>query len=1091
MGLFVHAFHPLRFVRLCLRRNGASLITIWYLIAVPTVASAVTPMISASGNNSCALDSSGKLFCWGRDSYGQLGQGRSLQSSTPLIVGYGFMTPTQSGQKTMAAGTFHSIALKSDGTLWAWGGNMTGQLGDSTMEDSAIPERIGSGFASVAAGFSHTLALKSDGSLWAWGYNYNGQLGDGTQTISVLPKRIGSGFSAIAAGSFHSLAVKNDGSLWAWGSNGYGQLGDGTTTDRYVPKQIGSGFATVAATTGPASSSSSFGIKTDGSLWAWGQPATGQAGTIDLTPHQIGADFAAIAAGGNIYHLLALKSDSSLWAWDPTACGTQSQGGPTPMGSGFSAVAAGYGHSLALKSDGSLWAWGANDYGQLGDGTTTASNCSPKQVGTGYSAIAAGDYVSLAVKPDGSLWEWGSDKFFQLGDGASSFVPIPRQISGNYASVSVGQFNYVLALQGDGSLWAWGDNSWGQLGDGTLNNSRSTPEQIGTGFSVVSAGSSHSLAIKSDGGLWAWGDNYHGKLGTGTTDNGSSLPLQIGTGFSSIAAGIVHSLALKSDGSLWAWGDNSNGQLGDGTTSNSLLPKQIGIGYTAIAASLSSLALKADGSLWAWGGNNKLPTQIGAGFSAIATGYGDNHSIALKSDGSLWTWGMNHYGQMGDGTTTNTFTDTPKQTSTGFTAIAAGDSHSLALKPDGSVWAWGDNRSAQLGDGTFAQHLVPALVVNQTADGYLNLAANVSFEPPPGVGVPFFVVASGAITGTSASVSTTTKFNAPDVGKSGVTFVTAIVPTGTLVAAASGATALSMPHPISRAATTPPGFVLVQLTASGWQLVSNGQLLPYATGVLGDQISAQTILNGTDATNVKGAQFCVGYGASADEMVTAGRMRIVATVPDPNATAPNTVSCVVAGAQLSYSLQLPSGWSLLGNSLSQTLSVSSIYGDQSAITTVWKWDAVNNKWMFYAPSLDAATLQSYAAGKGYGVLSNIAPGEGYWVNVKVQQSLAAQSGNSFNLTAANLISGWNLVATGNNVTPTVLNVSLTAGASGAGLTSLWAWNNPLSQWYFYAPSLEAQGGTVLSNYISGKGYLDFSSSGKTLGTGIGFWVNRP
>ncbi|OIN94162.1 MAG: hypothetical protein AUJ20_01570 [Comamonadaceae bacterium CG1_02_60_18] len=193
-------------------------------------------------------------------------------------------------------------------------------------------------------------------------------------------------------------------------------------------------------------------------------------------------------------------------------------------------------------------------------------------------------------------------------------------------------------------------------------------------------------------------------------------------------------------------------------------------------------------------------------------------------------------------------------------------------------------------------------------------------------------------------------------------------------------------------------------------------------------------------------------------------------------------------------LMLAPGWNLLGNSLDQALPVATLYANPALVTTVWKWDAPKAGWQFYAPSMDAATLQAYADGKGYGVLSVINPGEGYWVNASQATTLGSQSGSAFALSAANLQTGWNLVATGNDVSPSAFNLSLSAtpptpATIPINLTSLWAWDNPLSQWYFYAPSLEANG--ALGAYTAGKGYLDFATSGKTLGNGVGFWVNRP
>ena len=208
---------------------------------------------------------------------------------------------------------------------------------------------------------------------------------------------------------------------------------------------------------------------------------------------------------------------------------------------------------------------------------------------------------------------------------------------------------------------------------------------------------------------------------------------------------------------------------------------------------------------------------------------------------------------------------------------------------------------------------------------------------------------------------------------------------------------------------------------------------------------------------------------------------------------------LVRNAKFNSTLNLPlvlkQNWNLLGNSLKdQPIAVASVFNDPAKVNTVWKWNAAIGGWQFYAPSMDAASLQAYVASKGYGLLSVINPGEGYWVNAKAASSLASQTGAAFNLTAEKLVKGWNLVATGNDVTPAAFNLSLSAtppttGTVPLNLTTLWAWDNAASQWYFYAPQLDASGG--LASYITGKGYLDFTKNSKTLGKGQGFWVNKP
>jgi hypothetical protein len=192
------------------------------------------------------------------------------------------------------------------------------------------------------------------------------------------------------------------------------------------------------------------------------------------------------------------------------------------------------------------------------------------------------------------------------------------------------------------------------------------------------------------------------------------------------------------------------------------------------------------------------------------------------------------------------------------------------------------------------------------------------------------------------------------------------------------------------------------------------------------------------------------------------------------------------------SLNVAPGWNLLGNSRSQPLTMAPAFSDQTLVNTVWKWDVSRSAWQFFAPSMDATALQAYASAKGYGVLSVINPGEGFWVNAKRAGALGNLSGAAFGLTAAALQPGWNLVATGSDVSPSAFNRSLSTPPPAAGtiplnLISLWAWDNALSKWYFYAPALEASG--TLSAYTASKGYLDFAATGKTLGDGQGFWVN--
>jgi alpha-tubulin suppressor-like RCC1 family protein len=365
----------------------------------------------------------------------------------------------------------------------------------------------------ISAGRSYTMALKGDGTLWAWGINYAGQLGDGTTINRHSPVKIGSATNWIdvAAGSGHTMALKADGTLWAWGGNFSGQLGDGTTIDRYSPVKIGVATNWIAVSAG---GSVTIALKSDGTLWQWGTRRDCTESECEPTfqsyfPVQVGAEnnWTTAAAGYGV--LAALKSDGTLWGWGfMDSCNYDHFGARNPVQIGtatnWAGVIAGGESFLLQKSDGTLWGWGDNSFGHFGDGTygecfnlpqISIFRYTPLQIGSAsnWGMVATTQLHALALKTDGTLWASGWNDQGQLGDGTTinRYTHVKIGIATNWVSVTVGNYHgtrgdlggHSVALKQDGTLWGWGSNGDGQVGDGTTID-RHTPVLIASGFQI-------------------------------------------------------------------------------------------------------------------------------------------------------------------------------------------------------------------------------------------------------------------------------------------------------------------------------------------------------------------------------------------------------------------------------------------------------------------------------------------------------------------------------------------------------------------------------------------------------------------------------
>lgn len=721
--------------------------------------------VVAGGNHTCALTTAGGVKCWGRNDFGQLGDGSTSDKNTPVdVVGLG------SGVAAIAAGYAHTCALTIAGGVKCWGNNGYGQLGDNTTIDKFTPVDVvglGSGVTAIATGGgfsgSHSCALSTAGGVKCWGHNLAGELGDGTivdKSSPVSVVNLDSSVTAIAAGYLYTCALSTAGGVKCWGVNGSGQLGIGTTggpeTTPVGVVGLGSGVAAIAVGKGDWESAHTCALSTAGGVKCWGYNSSGQLGdgttTLKSSPVDViglGSGITAITAGYS--HTCALSTTGGSKCWGNNRGGQLGDGTTankiTPVDvnglDDVTIIIAGGFHTCALTMTSGVKCWGSNRYGQLGDGTG-GNKSTPTDVaglGSGVAAIAGGGAHTCALSMMGGVQCWGANWAGQLGDGTRANKNTPVDVVGLGSGVAaiVGGNSHTCALSTAGGVKCWGINTSGQVGNDTAGYFVATPVGVvglSSDIAAISASDSHTCALSTVGGGKCWGRNDYGQLGDGTLVDKSTPVDVVGldSGVSAIAAGGSHTCVLIIGGGVKCWGRNDYGQLGDSTLVDKSTPVDVmglGSGAIAIAAGRShTCALTTAGGTKCWGRNDNgqlgdgmlvdksTPVDVvgmGSGMTAIVAGGGNNgsHTCTLTVTGGVKCWGWNHFGQVGDGTTTDT--NTPVDVvglGSGAVAITSGDAHTCALTTTGGAKCWGRNSSDELGDGT-AWRTTPVDVVVQ------------------------------------------------------------------------------------------------------------------------------------------------------------------------------------------------------------------------------------------------------------------------------------------------------------------------------------------------------------------------------------------
>jgi alpha-tubulin suppressor-like RCC1 family protein len=613
--------------------------------------------VSASDGAFMALKTDGTLWGWDREerqqrTRGEDENGENGEGAKPAaVVTPAFPLPQLLGTDTdwrqIAVTTWHTLALRSDGSLWGWGSNRDGELGDGTTEEHSGPVRIGKErWQTVVTEGSRSFGIRQDGTLWAWGGSVRGWQQEPKRTSSPLQLGGDAGWQQASCSSDHLLAVKADGTLWAYGGNQHGQLGIGSTVspDPYVLMQVGRERDWAAVSAGEHFS---LAVKSDGSLWAWGDNSRGQLGDGTTTEHTTPVPIAP----------------SMHWR----------------------AAHAGEDHVVAEAMDGGTWTWGSNQQGQLGDGRTLVT-LAPLQVqpGSKWRFIAGVQGYTLALRDDGAMWIWGGSK-------AGTFV----KPAAEWSALALYRTSSVIGIQPDGSLW---DINWHNGKLERINQDIFAESPGRERWTRVFANEHGVLAQDDQDGLWYFHRTQVSDRSTRETHQTREVwspePLgksgEWGHAFAELSEGGVV-VAQKKDGTFWlfeaAW-DKSKKPI--------LVEKRVA--WESIAAGQSEiLLLEKDGQLWRFDGQER--ERIGRSSGWAMASVSTHHTLAVRKDGSLWSWGTGEAGELGTVYAGEQPTPVRVGKDADWVEAAAAHDHSVGRKRDGSLWTWGNNLNGELGTG--------------------------------------------------------------------------------------------------------------------------------------------------------------------------------------------------------------------------------------------------------------------------------------------------------------------------------------------------------------------------------------------------------
>lgn len=662
-----------------------------------------------ASDHTAAISESGKLYTWGANSNGQIGNGGTENVFTPTQI-----TAVDRYSK-IASGNAFTLALDSEGHLWSWGANNAGQLGDGTTNDNPTPKMVGGDnmFSEIYAAKDTAYAIDTNGKLWAWGANNDGQIGDGTANSRNKPAVVetSQAWSRLAVSKENNtvLAIDRSGWLYSWGSNANGLLGNGTDW-RQLQKDENARFEEMIAQ-----------IERD--------DETRKANLIEKCVED--AYKVALNDYNTEYAKVSKERDDALAEQEknkpaptptaspspspsPSASATASPS-PTPSPSATPTVSA-----KPIPNPDDLKKPSRSDFTDkcttevektfaktdtskmkpavINEPALKSSHNRPEQVTGDYRVkdIALGSENAFAVDILDRLHSWGKDANGQTGlelEDAKSLTQVPVVAKEGVMDVDAGS-KYGVAVSTNGDLLLWGANTNGSLMSNPSNEPKLLkPTVKGNGYTSVTAGLTTVYGFKQQT-AYVWGANGNGEAGVGSTENGLFSANEMERKVLSIAPSSKGAVALGTTNQLMYWGMNTSGQFGNSKTSNEAERKassnEISTFKTVASGYGYTTAVATDGRLWGWGSNAEnllklkggknepYPVIISTGLSSV-TAIAAGKNVSAMADGStvlIWFGGVSHSYDVPD-----------------IVELAAGDNHVVARSKEGKVWDWSPNQS--------------------------------------------------------------------------------------------------------------------------------------------------------------------------------------------------------------------------------------------------------------------------------------------------------------------------------------------------------------------------------------------------------------